>query len=112
MATIQQFNSYQVYIASHPQFNEWQANIKLRLESTLVVDIRFVGDPANWANRGAVNPGGISTIYVGSERFPWFVDILRNEKPLYAVLYPPTHTAPPLMLLQTGTEPVGEAEGR
>jgi hypothetical protein len=32
-------------------------------------------------------------IYVGIERYAYFVDILRNEKPLFAVLYPAAGTA-------------------
>jgi hypothetical protein len=111
MSTLKPINGYQLYLSSYPQFNEWQANILLRQDNLVVVDVRFVGDPANWASRGSINPDGISLIYVGIERYPWFVDMLRNEKPLFAVLYPPVGSVPPRLLLQTGAEPVGESEG-
>jgi hypothetical protein len=110
MATIKPINNYQLYVSSHPQFNEWQANILLKQDNMLVVDLRFVVDPDNWASRGSILPNGISIIYVGIERYSWFVDILRNEKPLSAVLYPPTGPDPPRILLQTGAEPIGEME--
>ena len=111
MATLKPINNYQLYVVSHPQFNEWQANVILRQENAAVVDVRFVADPENWANRGSINPSGVSQIYVGIERYPWFVDILRNEKPLFAVLYPASGAVPPRLLLQTGPEPIGETEG-
>jgi hypothetical protein len=39
------------------------------------------------------------------------VDVLRNEKPLTAVLYSAIGNLPLRMLLQTGPEQSGEAEG-
>ncbi len=111
MATLKAINNYQLFVASHPQFNEWQENVLLRQDNTLIVDVRFVADPANWASRGSINPNGVSLIYVGTERYPWFVDVLRNEKPLFAALYPASGTVPPRLLLQTGPEPAGENEG-
>ena len=111
MATLKEINSYQLFVASHPQFNEWQANILLRKDNTVVVDVRFVPDPGYWASHGNINANGISLIYVGIERYSWFVDILRNEKPLFAVLYPAVGATPVRLLLQTSSEPVGEAEG-
>ena len=60
----------------------------------------------------SVNPDGVSLIYVGVERYPWFIDVLRNEQPLHVVLYERTETRGPLMLLVTGSEPTGETEPR
>jgi hypothetical protein len=111
MATLKPINKYQLYVSSHPQFNEWQANVLLRQDNALIADVRFVAQPENWASRGSINPSGVSLIYVGIERYPWFVDILRNEKPLFAVLYPASATEPPRLLLQTAPEPIGETEG-
>ena len=111
MATSKSINKYQIYLASYPQFNEWQANIILRKDNTLVADLRFVADPETWVSFGSVNPNGISTLYFAIERFPWFVDVLRNEKPLFVVLYDKTVSNPARMLLQTGPgEPIGETE--
>jgi len=105
-----EINNYQLFVASHPQFNEWQANIMLRKDNTVVVDVRFVADPAKYASLGSVVSNGVSLIYVGVERYLWFIDVLRNEKPLWALLYPADSTMPPRMLLQTGVELAGEAQ--
>lgn len=111
MATLKSFNNYKVYVSSHPKFNEWIANIYLMQNNACIVDVRFVSDPDFWASHGNINTAGVSTIYVGIERYPWFVDILRNEKPLFVSLYPAIGATPVKMILQTGTEPVGEDEG-
>ena len=42
-----------------------------------------------------------------SEQFSWYIDILRNEKPVYVYLSAPT---PSSNCIYTGREPVGEAE--
>ena len=110
MATVKPINRYQIYVASHPRFNEWHANIMLKQDNAVVVDVRFVPDPDNFLSFSSINPNGVSQIYVGIERYLWFVDLLRNEKPLTAVLYPPAGTAPPRLLLQTDSEPIGESE--
>ncbi|HEX7313927.1 MAG TPA: hypothetical protein VF297_08390 [Pyrinomonadaceae bacterium] len=112
MAFTKSINKYQIYLSSHPQFNEWQANIILRMDNTLVVDLRFVADPASLVNIGYANETGVSLIYVGIERLAWFVDVLRHEKPLFLTFYPKSGTTPARMLLQTSSdEPVGEQEG-
>lgn len=111
MATVKSINKYQIYLASHPQFNEWIANVLLRQDNTLVVDARFVADPETWESFASVNPNGVSTLYFPIERLAWVVDVLRNEKPLFAVLYDKTASNPARMLLQTGPgEPIGETE--
>ena len=111
MPTIKQINQYEISLASHPKFNEWQANVLLRTNYKIVVDVRFVTDPDTFVNRGYVSPNGVSLIYVGIERLASFVDVLRNEKPLSVALFPQTGTTPALMQLMTSIEPAGEAEG-
>lgn len=110
MPTIKPINNYRIHVSSFPQFNEWIANIYLYQDNTLVVDLRFVANPASVIQFSSLNPNGISLIYANIERLSWFVDTLRNEKPLSAVLYPGTGTMPPRMLLQTSLEPIGEVE--
>ncbi len=43
-----------------------------------------------------------------SDHYPWYVDLLRNEKPVY-VTFDPDHD-PPRFTVYAGTEPVGEEE--
>lgn len=47
------------------------------------------------------------TIFIPRWQFEWFVDLLRNEKPVYCYLNSDT---PKWNSLYTGPEPVGEAE--
>jgi hypothetical protein len=103
-------NAYETFLSSN-QHNEWQANIIILSADKAVVDLRFVADPGKWASKGNIIPNGPSTIYVGMERYSWFVDLLRNEKPLNVWVYPALGTLPPRMMLSTGAEPVGESEG-
>lgn len=110
-AIIKPINQYEIRLSSHPQFNEWQANVLLRQDNAIVADVRFVADPANWVRFGNINPNGASLIFVGVERYPWFIDMLRNEKPLFVQLHPATGSLPVRMILQTSSEPVGEKEG-
>ena len=110
MALNNNITSYQIYLSSHLHNHEWQANIILRDNNTPVIDLRFVADPGNWASKGKINATGVSIVYVGIERYSWFLDVLRNEKPLVAVLYSPIGSLPVRLLLQTGPEITGETE--
>jgi hypothetical protein len=46
-------------------------------------------------------------IYVPRWKYEWFVDLLRNESPVFCHLFPPR---PNLNCLSTSREPVGEGE--
>ena len=46
-------------------------------------------------------------IYARAEEYSWYIDILRNEKPVYAYI---DSTKPSLNQITTGPEPVGEEE--
>ena len=111
MALNNNITSYQIYLSSHLHNHEWQANIILRENNIPVIDLRFVADPANYGSKGKINATGISIVYAGIERYSWFVDMLRNETPLVAVLYSPIGALPVRLLLQTGLEVTGENEG-
>ena len=45
-------------------------------------------------------------LYVPAEQYPWYVDILRNEKPVYALLF----EEPEAIIVSTSDESVGEGE--
>jgi len=109
---IESINKYEVMLSSHPQFNEWIANILLRKDNRLIVDVRFVENPDLLAQYGSINQGAVSLIYAGIERFSKFLNILQNEKPLFVQLVPASVSNPARILLRTGTEPIGEQELR
>ena len=48
-----------------------------------------------------------ATAYLPAEQFNWYIDLLRNEKPVYAYL---NSDRPIGNRLYTGAEPVGEGE--
>ncbi|SRR5713101_124125 len=59
--------------------------------------------PANFYNP-AIKRGGA---FLPADKFPWYVDLLRNEKPVNAYL---NTDKPEWNNLYTGNEPIGEGE--
>lgn len=49
----------------------------------------------------------VGSIFLPANQFSWYIDLLRNERPIQAVIYP---DKPELNKLMTFAEPVGEAE--
>ena len=47
------------------------------------------------------------SMYLCQDQFPWYVDLLRNERPIYCLL---NSSYPNQNGIYTGTEPIGEAE--
>jgi hypothetical protein len=103
-----QIDSYTVSIASFEKFNEWKANIYLKSGNTTIVDLRFVKDPTNYLQFQHVNQNQVSTIYDTIDQLPIYLDILRNEKPLYVTLYENVSGTFAHCLLNTNPEPIGE----
>ena len=48
-----------------------------------------------------------ANIFVHARHYPWYVDLLRNERPVQCTI---DRDAPGFSRLSTGSEPVGEAE--
>ena len=59
--------------------------------------------PPNQANADATR----GTIFAPLEHFPWYIDLLRNEAPIYARI---SSSQPFTNTLETGFEPAGEGE--
>ncbi len=51
---------------------------------------------------------GIGRSYLPAEQYGWYLDILRNEKPVFARMH---SEKPQWNMVFTGAEPVGEGEG-
>ncbi len=59
------------------------------------------------ANESIIEPNHVvGRMHVPAERFPWYVDILRNEKPIWAHI----DENPDFNDLRLGPETVGEGE--
>ncbi len=74
-------------------------------DTDLVVVFQPAGEPSR-NNHYEVGQRRAYLVRPASE-FQWYVDLLRNEKPVYAVIY---DDQPVFMFLHTGAEPVGEGE--
>ncbi len=48
-----------------------------------------------------------ANVFVHASRYPWYVDLLRNEKPVYCTI---DTSRPKHSRLSSGTEPAGEGE--
>ena len=74
------------------------------------LDIHFMSDiDSAPPNKGKIEGDYISGhLYVPAERYVWYLDLLRNEKPIYADIdseHPNNMNG-----IRTGLEPVGEGE--
>jgi hypothetical protein len=82
---------YVVYVAATSQgFNEWRSNIIIwTAEQGTYCDLRFVDDPAMWAQFEAVQETGPSQIYLPAPVFGDFLRYLQSEGPLSVSLFGP-----------------------
>jgi hypothetical protein len=110
MTRFEEIEDYVVYIASYPKQNEWKANIYLRKQQKCVVDLRFVDRPSDYASQQQIVQIGASVIYDHINQLPIYLDILRNEKPIFVNLIDIAGNPGAKCILQTSGEPVGEAE--
>lgn len=108
MARSIKVKSYLIRIATGSLgFNEWRRNIIVRSDETRTYcDIRFVDNPASFQNIEKVRENGPSQLYLPLDSFEPTVDLLRNEEPLYIVLYESSNRA----IIQSIQEPPGEEE--
>ena len=60
--------------------------------------------PANIVN--IIDSNILASLYIPSEQFQWYIDTLRNEKPVYALIF----EEPEAIIVSTSEEPVGEGE--
>ena len=97
------YMSYRLPSTGHPL----KAQILLRNNGADVLRVRLVEDPSQFVHKSVYNPDGFSTVYDNIDQLPLYLDILRNEKPLYVTVYdhPNVHC-----YLKTFYEPVGEEE--
>ena len=98
--------SYSVSLRRHPRFNR-AAYIVCRGDGGCYVGIDFIISgqpiPANYVHSGCKSGG----IKAPEEHFSWYIDLLRNEKPVRVYL---NSDSPEWNALFTGYEPVGEEE--
>ncbi len=106
MPFIKYIDIYQIRIASCDNFYEWKADGTLSNKNAAVVDLRFVDNPAAYASYRVVPAPGTSRICDRIGRFPLYVEILRDEKPLCVALHQSVRGSFAKCLLGTSSEPV------
>ncbi|HKK88796.1 MAG TPA: hypothetical protein VJ917_08095 [Saprospiraceae bacterium] len=103
---IEEFSEYKVFLYDRPSHGD-------DIDESIVIpysegDVYFIfyssGEHQNETKGKA--PNLKSYIYIRSERFPRFIDILRHEKPLYIAVDSEEHSA----YITTELEPVGEGD--
>lgn len=103
--------SYRVYLARQMTIGagaaKFYANIVCHSSEGDTFSIYFLR-PDSDAIDNIYNPSAKwATSYLPAEQFGWYLDLLRNEKPVYAYL---NSDRPIANRLYTGREPVGEEE--
>lgn len=102
---IEQFKKYKIFLYGGGSASLSTAVIHISLKSGKAI-FRF---KSGRLKKNACTKKGKSTtyeIYIASERYPHFVDLLRNEKPLY-FFYDMNEN---ISYITTSDEPVGEGE--
>jgi hypothetical protein len=115
MAGTYQISSYQVeygaalqsFSADGRSYGPWVGRIVCRAEGT--VDRLIIGIvPDDKPIPGGVTLGSAGFIWIHVAHLGTFVDLLRNEKPVYMRIVDAPHSA--FNLISTSREPVGEGE--
>ena len=106
-----EIKTYQVYLASRialsgvPQDAYATIECKGANGETLLLHFMHESDtlPENEFNPRMKE----GTCYAPAQNYPWFVDLLRNERPVYGYM---NRVTPQWNRIHTGAEPVGEGE--
>jgi len=101
-----EIQSYRIFIDSGTQKNRSFTTINLYDNNDVVIGVLQFFDEEIWPEE----PENLSQVYLqyATFKFPFIVDILRNEKPLYIGYWENQHGR--YGRICTGKEPVGEGE--
>lgn len=102
---IEQFKQYKIFLYGGGGASISKAVIHLKLPSGKAV-IRFKDGRLKKNSATKKGKKSLYEIYVAADRYPHFVDLLRNEKPLY-FFYDFNEN---ISYITTSDEPVGEGE--
>lgn len=103
---IEEFKSYKVTLYSNPSPEHEQYAIHLRVPSGEAILKFMPGSFGKNTFTETVNNHSKYVMYFDAARFPAFIDILRNEKPLYFYFNTNDYQG----YITTSDEPVGEGE--
>ena len=87
---------------------QYNSIITLRGNGNKSVNIFFISDSSPMPQPFINSANNIGTMYVRASRYSEYVDLLRNEKPLFLEFY--SGKSAPYCNIRTYIEPVGEGE--
>ena len=102
---IEQFKQYKVFLYGGSGASMSKAVINLSLPSGKAI-IRFKDGRLKKNSSSKTGKKTTYEVYVSADRYPHFIDLLRNEKPLY-FFYDLSEN---ISYITTSDEPVGEGE--
>ncbi len=102
---IEQFKKYKVFLYGGGSAGISTSVINLELPSGKAV-IRFKDGRLKKNKATTIGKKTLYEIYIRTDRYPHFIDLLRNEKPLYFFYDLDQH----ISYITTSDEPVGEGE--
>lgn len=102
---IEEFTTYKVFLYSDHSDENADTGIQIKLESGIAY-LHFMR--SNMPDNRIVDKGNFHDyhVYIALDKFPFYIDILRNEKPLYFYY----NLDDNLSYITTSDEPVGEEE--
>lgn len=108
MARHEEIIGYRVAVAATSGgYDGWRATIVVTtLDADLGARLRFVDDPAAWADRERVVEQGVCEVFVHVDRLAEFHQLVQSERPLFLTIRDGE------VAVQSGHEPVGEEEAR
>jgi hypothetical protein len=101
-----EIKSYRIFLDSGSQKNRSFTTINVYDESDEVIGVLQFFDDGIWRDQ----PEHLTCVYLqySTSKFPYIVDILRNEKPIYVGYWENKHGR--YGRICTGKEPIGEGE--
>lgn len=102
---IEEFAFYKVLLFSHHTNTNIDAGVEISLPDGKAV-IRFVNSDLPENSMEVIGSKNIYHVYYQLNMYPYVIDILRNEEPLFFYYNHDNHES----YITTGDEPVGEGE--
>ena len=104
MAFVKPLQRYSAFLYPGKRDNEGRINLYCGDARLYILFRALEGMPDNSYNERSK----IGVAYEEFERFPYYLDLVRNEKPIYVTFSP--DTTPPAYVVYCANEPPGEGE--
>ena len=102
---IEEFKKYKVFLYGGTSVASYDYSIHIKLKAGLAI-IRFKNGKLKKNKSSKIGKNTLYEVYCNSERYLAFIDVLRNEKPLFFYYHQKNNAS----YITTSDEPVGENE--